>query len=275
MSFWVYILRCSDGSYYTGHTDALENRIAEHQSGAVPSCHTHSRRPLKLAFSHEFSSREEALDAERRIKAWRREKKEGLLSGRFDLLSALARTARRRNSSEEAVHPATRSERTDVQLQTVAARPAFTPDDEPFMRRALELAQHACNEHAEVPVGAVLVKDGEIIGEGWNHTIGSHDPTAHAEVGALRDAGKRVGNYRLPGATLYVTLEPCVMCAGAIVHARIARVVFAADDPKAGAAGSVFDTLVSPLHNHRVEVARGLFADESATLLREFFRARR
>src|SRR5438270_13532556 len=152
---------------------------------------------------------------------------------------------------------------------------AFSPADERFMRRALELAQHASDAHAEVPVGAVLVLDERIIGEGWNHNIGTHDPTAHAEIGALRDAGQRVGNYRLPGSTLYVTLEPCAMCAGAIVHARVARVVFAAADPKTGAAGSVFDTLVSPLHNHRVDVARGLLADESAKLLRAFFKSRR
>ena len=151
----------------------------------------------------------------------------------------------------------------------------FTPQDERFMRRALELAQRAQDEHAEVPVGAVLVQDGEILGEGWNHNIGTHDPTAHAEIGALRDAGRRAQNHRLPGATLYVTLEPCAMCAGAIVHARVARVVFAADDPKTGAAGSVFDTLISPLHNHRVAVERGLLAAESATLLRAFFKARR
>ncbi len=158
---------------------------------------------------------------------------------------------------------------------TAQAPPPFSADDERFMRRALELARHAQEEHAEVPVGAVLVKDGEILGEGWNHNIGTHDPTAHAEIGALRDAGKRAGNYRLPGSTLYVTLEPCAMCSGAIVHARIARVVFAAADPKTGAAGSVFDTLVSPLHNHRVEVVGGLLADESAILLRAFFKARR
>jgi tRNA(adenine34) deaminase len=151
----------------------------------------------------------------------------------------------------------------------------FTADDERFMRRALELAHHARDAHAEVPVGAVLVRYGEIVGEGWNHNIGTHDPSAHAEIGALRDAGRRTGNYRLPGATLYVTLEPCAMCAGAIVHARIARVVFGAQDPKTGAAGSVFDTLISPLHNHRVEVARGLLADESASVLRAFFKARR
>ncbi|MGH8042373.1 MAG: tRNA adenosine(34) deaminase TadA [Rudaea sp.] len=152
---------------------------------------------------------------------------------------------------------------------------AFTPDDERFMRRALELAQHAADEHAEVPVGAVLVLDGEIVGEGWNHNIGGNDPTAHAEIAALRDAGRNLGNYRFPGAMLYATLEPCVMCAGAIVHARVARVVFAAADPKTGAAGSVFDTLISEKHNHRVEVARGLCSDEASNLLREFFRNRR
>ena len=152
---------------------------------------------------------------------------------------------------------------------------AFTPDDERFMRRALDLAQHAADEHAEVPVGAVLVLDGEIVGEGWNHNIGGNDPTAHAEILALRDAGQRLGNYRFPGSTLYATLEPCVMCAGAIVHARLARVVFAATDPKTGAAGSVFDTLLSDRHNHRVDVQGGLLADEARDLLRTFFASRR
>lgn len=129
--------------------------------------------------------------------------------------------------------------------------------------------------HEAFVVGAVLVHDGAIVGEGWNQSIGGNDPTAHAEVMALRDAGQRLRNYRYPGSTLYVTLEPCVMCAGAIVHARVARVVYAADDPKTGAAGSVFDTLVSNRHNHRVEVESGLCADESADLLRGFFAARR
>jgi tRNA(Arg) A34 adenosine deaminase TadA len=151
----------------------------------------------------------------------------------------------------------------------------FTADDERFMRRALELAQHAANEHEEIPVGAVVVAHDQIIGEGWNQSISHNDPSAHAEMVALRDAGQRAGNYRFPGATLYVTLEPCVMCAGAIVHARIARVIYAADDPKTGAAGSVFDILVSSRHNHRVGVARGLCASESSELLRAFFKQRR
>ena len=151
----------------------------------------------------------------------------------------------------------------------------FTADDERFMRRALELAQHAAEEHEEVPVGAVLVANGEIVGEGWNQSISHHDPSAHAEICALREAGRRLANYRFPGATLYVTLEPCVMCAGAIVHARVSRVVYAAQDPKTGAAGSVFDTLISDRHNHRVDVAEGLCAAESGELLRSFFKQRR
>jgi len=151
----------------------------------------------------------------------------------------------------------------------------FSSDDDRFMQRALDLARHAQQEHSEVPVGAVLVADGQIVGEGWNRSISGNDPSAHAEVMALRDAGQRLGNYRFPGATLYVTLEPCVMCSGALIHARVARVAYGADDPKTGAAGSVFDTLVSDKHNHRITVERGLRADESGELLRSFFRDRR
>jgi tRNA(Arg) A34 adenosine deaminase TadA len=143
------------------------------------------------------------------------------------------------------------------------------------MRRALELARHARDAEDEVPVGAVLVSGDRAIGEGWNRNITLNDPSAHAEILALRDAGAKLGNYRFPGATLYATLEPCAMCAMALVHARVARVVYAAADPKTGAAGSVFDTLISPLHNHRIEVVAGLLADESAMMLREFFRLRR
>ncbi len=123
--------------------------------------------------------------------------------------------------------------------------------------------------------GAVLVQGGEIIGLGWNRNITLHDPTAHAEIMALRAAGEKLANHRLSGATLYVTLEPCTMCAMAMIHARVARVVYAAADPKTGAAGSVFDTLVDPRHNHGVDVSGGLLGEESSTLLREFFRARR
>lgn len=143
-----------------------------------------------------------------------------------------------------------------------------------MMRRALALAGKA-REAGEVPVGAVVVVDGEIVGEGWNHPVGSHDPTAHAEMQAIREAGHRIGNYRLVGANLYVTLEPCAMCAGAMVHARIARLVYGAADPKTGAAGSVFDIVRSPLLNHQVRVDGGVMAEECGDLLREFFRSRR
>ncbi len=143
------------------------------------------------------------------------------------------------------------------------------------MQRALELA-HLAENQGEVPVGAVLVLENEIIGEGWNQPIGRHDPSAHAEIMALRDAGQRLQNYRLPQTTLYVTLEPCPMCAGAIVHARVGKLVFGARDPRSGAAGSVFDLLPSDQRfNHVTEAMGGVLADESAQLLRQFFRARR
>jgi len=143
-----------------------------------------------------------------------------------------------------------------------------------WMQRALELARQA-EAAGEVPVGAVLVKEDQVLGEGWNAPIGEHDPTAHAEIRALRQAANRLGNYRLLDTTLYVTLEPCVMCAGAIIHARVKRVVYGAADPKTGAAGSVFDILNSELHNHRVEITAGVLDQECGTLLKGFFQARR
>jgi tRNA(adenine34) deaminase len=142
------------------------------------------------------------------------------------------------------------------------------------MRRALDLARRAAAA-GEVPVGAVLVVGDEALGEGWNQPIGACDPTAHAEIVALRAAAARIGNYRLPGSTLYVTLEPCPMCAGAMVHARVARVVFGAADPRAGAAGTAFDLLQAAALNHRAEVTGGMLAEECGMLLREFFRTRR
>ena len=150
----------------------------------------------------------------------------------------------------------------------------MTGNDDYWMRRALDLAERARSE-GEVPVGAVLVMDDDCIGEGWNRPISAHDPTAHAEIAALRAGAARLGNYRLPGATLYVTLEPCAMCAGAIILARIKRLVYAAADPKAGAAGSVFNILQSSQLNHRVELASGILEKEAAMLLQTFFRERR
>ena len=153
---------------------------------------------------------------------------------------------------------------------------AITTTDEYWMRQALALAERAEREDNEIPVGALVMDaDGHVIGEGWNHNIAEHDPSAHAEIVAMRRAGKAIGNHRLVGCTLYVTLEPCAMCAMAIVHARVSRVVFGAYDPKTGAAGSVFNLLTDPRHNHRVEVTGGVLADESSNRLSAYFRAKR
>lgn len=146
--------------------------------------------------------------------------------------------------------------------------------DRYWMSRALAWARSAA-QAGEVPVGAVLVRDGQIIGACGNQSIGACDPTAHAEIIALRAAAARVGNYRLVDSTLYVTLEPCPMCAGAMIHARIARVVFGAADPRAGAAGTVCNLLQTDFLNHRADVVGGVLAGECANLLREFFRVRR
>lgn len=146
--------------------------------------------------------------------------------------------------------------------------------DTDWMRRALVLAAHAEAE-GEVPVGALVVRDGAVLGEGWNRPIGLRDPTAHAEILALRAAAARAGDYRLGGATLYVTLEPCPMCAAASAHARIARLVFGAWDPRQGAAGSVFDLVTAPALNHRVDAFGGVLAEECGVVLRRFFATRR
>lgn len=142
------------------------------------------------------------------------------------------------------------------------------------MARALELAREA-ERAGEVPVGAVIVKNGEIIAEGWNRPISTNDPTAHAEMVALRAAGIHLNTYRLLDTTLYVTLEPCAMCAGAMVHARVKRLVYAAPDPRAGAAGSIFNVVQHEALNHRIQTEGGLMAEECAAMLRAFFRARR
>ena len=147
-------------------------------------------------------------------------------------------------------------------------------NDEDYMRAALEQAR-AAGAADEVPVGAVVVCGGEIVGRGFNQPIGRHDPTAHAEIMALRDAAARLGNYRLPGCELYVTLEPCAMCSGAIMHSRIARVVFGARDPKTGVAGSVLDLFAEARLNHHATIEGGLLADECGRMLSSFFAARR
>ena len=153
-----------------------------------------------------------------------------------------------------------------------------TPQDpsllEGYMRQALHLAGRA-EELGEVPVGAVVVREGQIIGRGHNHPVGSGDPTAHAEIVALREAARSVGNYRLPGAQIFVTLEPCLMCAGACLHARIQTLVFGARDPKTGAVRSLLQVLDDPRHNHRIEIVEGILGDDCGRKVRAFFRKRR
>jgi tRNA(adenine34) deaminase len=157
---------------------------------------------------------------------------------------------------------------------------SFQPSDDQaqldaqFMARAFELARTA-ETNGEVPVGAVIVKDGVVIAEGWNRPIGTHDPTAHAEIVAMRAAAQVLQSYRLLGTSLYVTLEPCAMCAGAMVHARVKRLVFGATDPRAGAAGSIFNIVQHSALNHRMEVTGGILAEECSAQLRQFFIARR
>ena len=145
-----------------------------------------------------------------------------------------------------------------------------------WMRHALALADRAEHQDDEIPVGALVVDvEGNMLGEGWNRNISEHDPSAHAEIMAMRQAGRALRNHRLVGCTLYVTLEPCAMCAMAMVHARVARLVYAATDPKTGAAGSVFDLLSDPRHNHRVEVVGGVMAAEAGARLTNYFRRKR
>ena len=144
------------------------------------------------------------------------------------------------------------------------------------MSQALALAERARDEDNETPVGALVVDaEGHVVGEGWNRNIAERDPSAHAEIVAMRRAGAAIGNHRLVGCTLYVTLEPCAMCAMAMVHARVKRVVYGAADPKTGAAGSVFDLLGDARHNHRVEIVGGVLGDQAGTMLTNYFRAKR
>jgi tRNA(adenine34) deaminase len=160
------------------------------------------------------------------------------------------------------------------QWRPSSTRASTAPPDELWMEEALRSAQRA-HEAGEVPVGAVIVCDGRIVGRGWNRNITDSDPTAHAEVIALREAGITLGNHRLGECELFVTIEPCAMCAGALLHARIKRLVYGADDPKAGAVHSVLQVLNHPQLNHRVEVRSGVLAGRCAELLQTFFKSRR
>lgn len=158
--------------------------------------------------------------------------------------------------------------------ETQSQAPSQTAQDEQWMRHAMALATRA-EGIGEIPVGAVLVLDGQVVGEGWNRSISEHDACAHAEVMAIRAAGVRLQNYRLLDTILYVTLEPCCMCAGALIHSRVKRVVYGARDLKTGAAGSVFEILQDPRHNHGVELTGGVLADACSAQLSDFFRRRR
>ncbi|GEM_PF-339808 len=243
--FYTYILRCADQSFHVGHTDDIESSLAQHQSGQGAGRATRMRRPVQLVFSRAFDSREAAMAYQARIRRWSRARKESLI----------AAAAPKRDVSPDG---------------------RMSPIHVQWMRRALALADRGEREDDEVPVGAVLVgPDGALLAEGWNRNITEHDPSAHAEIVAMRQAGMRLGNHRLTGCTLYVTLEPCAMCAMAMVHARIARVVFGASDPKTGACGSVFGLLGDSRHNHRVEAIGGVLADEASRRLVAYFRARR
>ena len=150
----------------------------------------------------------------------------------------------------------------------------YSGSDRIFMQQALELAARAEKE-GEVPVGALVVRGGEVVGEGWNRNIGLSDPSAHAEIVALRQAGERLGNYRLPACVMYVTLEPCAMCVSAAIHARIERLVYGAEDPKTGALGGAYDLPGAYSHNHVMVIQGGLMAAEASELLKSFFRSRR
>jgi tRNA(Arg) A34 adenosine deaminase TadA/predicted GIY-YIG superfamily endonuclease len=257
MSSWLYILRCSDGSYFVGHADDLDARLAQHHEGLIPGCYTQLKRPLEPVFSEPMPSRLAAMAAELQVKRWTREKKEALIAREPAALEILAAC------------------RGEGDTSPVPPRPA-SPTDEHWMRQALALADRAAHADDEIPVGAVIVDaDGNLLAEGANRNIAECDPTAHAEIVALRRAGAKRGNHRLPGTTLYVTLEPCAMCAMALVHARVQRVVFGAHDPKTGAAGSVFDLLGSDRHNHRVEILGGVLGAQAGQRLTEYFRRKR
>jgi len=159
-------------------------------------------------------------------------------------------------------------------MQELSTEIKTTSSDEIWMEEALRLAQQAL-EAGEVPVGAIVVRDGAVVGRGWNRNLSDCDPTAHAEIVALRDAGRTVSNHRLGGCELFATIEPCAMCAGALVHARLKRLVYGADDPKAGAVRSVLGVLNHPRLNHKMEVRAGVLAGRCSELLQAFFRTRR
>ena len=270
-TWYVYILCCADSTLYTGITTDPERRLQEHNAGgSLGARYTRARRPVVLVHREAAGNRAEACRREAAIKKLTRDAK----------LALTASPDYQRVVASSGTHPAMTLPREltpDTLQDSVDA-------DAAFMRAALEQARLAW-EAGEVPVGAVLVIDGEIVGRGYNQPITAHDASAHAEMMALRDAGRQLGNYRLPGSTLYVTLEPCVMCSGAIIHARVSRLVYGARDPKTGAHGSVLDLfgeipeMLRPgtikRLNHHCTVSAEVLAEECGALLSAFFAERR
>lgn len=229
-SQYVYILRCRDGSLYTGWTNDLEKRLEAHNSGGGAK-YTRSRRPCELVYSEAFVTKAEAMSREAEIKKLSRAKKLAMIEG-VDPQRAL---------------------------------------DERFMRAALREADKAA-EIGEVPIGCVIVSDGKIVGRGYNRRNTKKTTLAHAEMIAIDQASRRLGDWRLEGCTMYVTLEPCQMCSGALVQSRIDRCVIGAMNPKAGCVGSLLDIPGMPLWNHTVEITRGVLEQECSDALKIFFK---
>lgn len=229
-SQYVYILRCSDGTLYTGWTNNLEKRLEAHNHGEGAK-YTRSRRPVELVYSQAFVTRSEAMSREAAIKKMTRAEKlrlaEGIDPGRIE--------------------------------------------DEKYMRSALREAKKAATI-GEVPIGCVIVHDGKIVGRGYNRRNTSKTTLAHAEMIAINQASRRLGDWRLEGCTMYVTLEPCQMCSGALVQSRIDRCVIGAMNPKAGCVGSLLDIPGMPLWNHTVEITRGVLEEDCSDMLKLFFK---
>jgi len=204
----------------------------------------------------------------RRLLVWRNRARDRIITGQ------ICTGHHQHNETYPATHGVTAKVRLPLPASDGCHILTGAAEHERWMRRALALADRAENE-GEVPIGAVVVRDGQLLGEGWNSVIALSDPTAHAEIVAMRDAARLIGNYRLPGATVYVTLEPCTMCAGAMIHARIATLVYAASEPKAGVVCSTCTLLDEPRYNHRISWQGGVLAEESSQRLQAFFRQRR
>ena len=254
-SQYVYMLRCSDGTLYTGWTNDLEKRLTAHNSGTGAK-YTRSRRPVELVFCEAYETKAEAMRREAEIKTFSRSKKQRMIElyGIEGMRSLSAEAAGKGLGGAETCAP-------DPRLL----------DDEHWMRRALREAEKAA-ALGEVPIGCVIVSGGKVVGRGYNRRNTRKTTLAHAEMLAIDQASRRLGDWRLEGCTMYVTLEPCQMCAGALVQSRIDRCVIGAMNPKAGCVGSLLDIPGMPLWNHTVEITRGVLEDECSKMLKSFFK---